>query len=1127
MKTHTALIAALLLVPAAARAQTQSGVIQGTVSDPSGAPLELVTVIATSPALQQPQTEFTDAGGQYQISGLAPGTYSMLFVYGDAKVRRENVEVSVGKATVVAAKIDAGRAEEIVIKVKPPAIDGASTKLGNTMGRDALTNLPNPGRTFAGVLDSAAGSQGDALGESFSGSTSVENSYVVDGVDTTGLTAGGIGLPVVNNFIQEVEVITGGYNAEFGRSTGGVVNVVTKTGSNELHGSVWGNLQPFEAGRDRVSTAGSALARKDQLDMNLDFGFELGGPIVKDRLWFYVGFAPIFARQKTTRVTGTRVDRNVRDFDYGAAGCAKNADGTCDGDGDPATSPRSGCEKTRSCESDGQPDLDPATGFAVVEEIDRRDYTGWTSQYQFTGKLNFAASPDHQGQVSLTGVPTVATQILTVAGTESATQARVDDLTTDAAAKWTSKLLNNRLQIDAVLGWHRDKQDARSVHDRLPGDPTQRTADTPTTQVVFQDPATANLGVLGHNRDVPESEKTLAACSDDSETDLYPGITNCPVSAYSTGGPGTITDRLESRVAGKLTVTQRVRALGHHQLKAGLDFEDNMLTDRRNYTGGQFNQSFDDWEITRFVRLDPRGKDVCGYDTAGNPRMCDYLDQLPVHGKTLNLAAFLQDSWSPLPNLTFNAGVRWEIQRLGYADEVQSTLDPITGRALGDTALALNNLIAPRIGAIYDWTKEGRSKLYASWGRFYESIPMDINERSFGGEAQYSAFWDWQSQCGAPSTDSRDPALPSLPSGCPRSPSADGMVAPGFGDALIGGNDQKFGIPSGATLIIPGIDPQYMDELVVGVEYELLEDLRVGLSYQNRRLGRVIEDLSTDGGNTFFLANPGEIDGDAIAALEKQVAGMEDGPARDQLRNRVELFKGVTRFDKPSRNYDALQLTVAKRFSRALMLQGSYTYSKLRGNFPGEFSPDTGQLDPNISSQYDLAELLSNRNGALPHDRPHSFKLDGFYAFDLGKVGLVTTGARLRAQSGSPTNTLGRHASYGALESFILPRGSAGRTAFEANADLHVAWARRMAGLGVELSLDLFNLLNTQEQTAVDNEYTTDVVDPIVGGTAADLPYLVRLNGPEGSLARRKQNFGNTTVRSAPLSARVGVTLSF
>ncbi len=539
----------------------------------------------------------------------------------------------------------------------------------------------------------------------------------------------------------------------------------------------------------------------------------------------------------------------------------------------------------------------------------------------------------------------------------------------------------------------------------------------------------------------------------------------------------------------------------------------------RNFTGGQLNESFGDWELLKYVHVQPDGADVCGFDDNGAPIRCAYLTRQPVHTTTFNWAAFLQDSWSILPNLTLNAGLRYEQQRISYADGFRGTPDPVAGGTFD--ALSLTGLFAPRVGLIYDWTKEGRSKVFANWGRFYESVPMDINVRSFGGEELYFNFWDWGSQCGGPSQDPRDPRLPSLPGGCPRSPA---VMAPAYGDYLLGGNSARYGIPSGINLVTPGLKPQYMDEFVVGAEYEVLADLRLGVSYQNRRLGRVIEDTSPDGGRTYIISNPSEFDAGEEQKLLAAIQSMPEGPTRKALISRLQLFRDTRRFDQPSRVYQALQITATKRFSRAFYMQGSYTYSSLRGNYPGLLSPDNGQLDPNISSQYDLFELLANRYGPLPADRPHSVKLDGYYTFDLGKAGSVTTGARFSALSGSPIGVLGRHALYGPKEAFVLPRGSGGRTAFQTQADLHVAYGRKIGGIEAQVYVDLLNVFNNQVETAVDEEYTTDAVHPVTGGDANDLRYARAISGAP---LTRKLNYGNTTVRSAPLTGRIGLMLTF
>src|SRR5262249_10264117 len=106
-------------------------------------------------------------------------------------------------------------------------------------------------------------------------------------------------------------------------------------------------------------------------------------------------------------------------------------------------------------------------------------------------------------------------------------------------------------------------------------------------------------------------------------------------------------------------------------------------------------------------------------------------------GNTFNWSVYLRDSWQIQPNLTLNLGMRYEEQRLRYSSELQDKVDPLTQEQLGKNAMNLKGNWAPRVGLLYDWTKEGRSKIYTHRGRFYESIPMDINDRAFGGEVQF------------------------------------------------------------------------------------------------------------------------------------------------------------------------------------------------------------------------------------------------------------------------------------------------------------------------------------------------------------------------------------------------------
>ncbi len=149
-------------------------------------------------------------------------------------------------------------------------------------------------RSFESVALVAPETHQDVFGISIAGTTSPENAYLIDGVNVNNPAYGINGSPVTSEFISEVEVINGGYMPEYGRTTGGVLNAVTKSGSNEFHGSAWLYFTPgaFEGSAKEVFANGAATSTTTRLWNSADFGATLGGPIIKDRLWFFVGIAP-------------------------------------------------------------------------------------------------------------------------------------------------------------------------------------------------------------------------------------------------------------------------------------------------------------------------------------------------------------------------------------------------------------------------------------------------------------------------------------------------------------------------------------------------------------------------------------------------------------------------------------------------------------------------------------------------------------------------------------------------------------------------------------------------------------------------------------------------------------------
>ncbi len=1066
----------IVIAPAGVAAQgLTTGAISGVVTDAqTGEPLIAVTVVATSPAMQGSQAAITDDTGRYKITNLPPGTYVVTCYFAEVAVRR-TVDVAANRTTPGFVELDTSRAvgEVITIDGRAPAIDPSSTTQGVIIDPEYTRRLP-VGRSYEDVLTAAAGSGSDDAGVSFSGSSSLENQYIVDGVNTTTLLYGQVGSPIVNEFIEQTEIITGGYNAEFGRSTGGVVNVVTRSGSNQFKGSIFGYAGSglLVARAAPTPTQSSSIDTEGDVVYDADVGFELGGPVVRDRLWFYVGLAPRREHERLARVTKRRVD----------------ADG------------------------DGVADVDPETGFLIFEELDRQRIDVRTSSYPFVAKLNLAVTPAHQGQIGITGTPARGDD-LGVDGLPEATRFRAHALTTDVAARWTSKLFDSKTEIEALVGWHRSS--ARR-------DPLFASArDLPRQNLFYGDLGT--WGGLGG-----ESARTVEGCRDGGPDDPFPMIANCPDEGvgYAIGGPGALDDATEERFGARLGVTQRFQGLGHHEVKAGLDLEDNRLRSRRGTSG---DVAYDvmlptDWSggetvASRYVRLAPAGNpdglpDMCPDTDQDTRYACELLGPTDVIGNTVNWAAYVRDSWQVVPRLTLNVGMRYEEQRLRYARQLQDTVDPFTGEYRGSDAMRLTGMWAPRVGVIYDWTGEGRAKLFGHWGRFYESVPMDLNSINFGGETTYRRVFD-PAQCGGPVDGVGGPDGP-------------GCEASGESPAL-GSNVYGSGV-----LVAPGVQAQYLDEAIIGVEVALLDDLKIGVSFHDRRLGRVLEDVSPDNTETYILSNPGEFPAEEEARLQARIDATADPVERARLEHQLEVFTGIRKFDRPTRVHDALQLTAVKRFGDSFFLQGSYTFSRTRGNFPGLYSPDSGAINPNITAQYDLIELLGNRSGPLPNDRPHDLKVDGYHVTDLG-AGELTSGARFRIASGTPVDALASNNMYGFDESFVLPRGAMGRTGVDTSLDLHLGFGRRFGkhdGTSLEVFADFFNVINRQAPTYLDETYSHDNLNPVLGGDGEDLVFVKTQdwegNEPDDPASPvRNRNFRNAELRTPPFAARLGARLTF
>ncbi|MBC7348944.1 MAG: TonB-dependent receptor [Candidatus Aminicenantes bacterium] len=323
------LIFALLVLLAGGTALAQinpEGKIIGKVTDDQGNALPGVTVEATSPRLVGKAATVTDATGTFRLLALPSGTYELVFTLpGFKTLIRKDIILQLSQTIVVNVTMEPAAIEEQVTVVgQSPLIDVKSTVKGAVLTKETFLSLPR-GRNFESLITTVPGvsSEGIAGGISVDGASGAENMWYVDGTNVTEIHVGTRAQNVVLELVDELKVTASGYNAEFGGSMGGVVNVVTRSGGNTFHGDVIGfyennklwmqgkardylRLDPYDPTRqhyeyvnddDLFFDGGKARDRY----YRMEGVFSLGGYIIKDRLWFFGSYNPIYSQTNALR----------------------------------------------------------------------------------------------------------------------------------------------------------------------------------------------------------------------------------------------------------------------------------------------------------------------------------------------------------------------------------------------------------------------------------------------------------------------------------------------------------------------------------------------------------------------------------------------------------------------------------------------------------------------------------------------------------------------------------------------------------------------------------------------------------------------------------------------------------
>ena len=924
---------ALLFTGVALGQETTAG-LQGTVKDPSGSLIAGASVEITSPALQGARKTQTDTAGTFRFAALAPGTYSVtVSSTGFRTNRMAGIELQVGRLPSVDISLEVGSiAETIEVSGSAMVVDVTQSKVAVTVEKEILDNIPK-GRSFQSVIPFAAGARAEPLqgstsgrdnGFQIDGASDSENVYLIDGVNTTNIANGGVGKNFQMDFIEEVQIKSSSFEAEFGGALGGVINAVPKRGSNNWHGGL--NLylrtnalnanDPCSSGYTssgfstvcglRLDPTKASLSTANRLDGTPEYyvpkkdqrnivepGYQIGGALLKDRLWLFSSYIPsVDTIRRTTTFTGLN------------------------------PGPRSLTNSTVQHNAYNRLD------YRVKDQL--RLYGSWNYGYSRTsGQLG---QPDSVSGQRNAGATTDPNTLRSDAGS-------VNPLSVYAfGGDWTPTA---RLVVTARYGYFFNNNEQRGI--------------PVGTRYVYQ--STVNA-----------SSKDLAGAAFPASSFNTSGFANIP------NNLATVYDAYKRKsVSGDVSYYVS-RFGGSHTFKAGYFWQGQSNDVLTNFQGGRVNLTFGSSysPVTSTTACDSViaqnrtnfGSSECagryGFFTIGTG-----VTNTGGAAQTAN-ALYFQDSWNVGHGLTLNLGLRFD-------QETQPAYDPTR---FPDVKFGWSDKIAPRIGGAYDVRHDGKIKVYASYGKFYDIMKMGLARGSFGSDYWHDCVY---------AMDSTDftAITPTLNKGggCPASGPAPGVTVGRFIENV----DFR---ATKADTRDPAIDvnmkPMLQHEVVVGVDWAITTNWSLETRYARKRLDRTIEDMAITDNLGFYIGNPGSTQADVL----HRPTVIPDANGVNYLNN-TPFCAECPAVVPAIRRYDGLEFRLARRMAGNWFGAVSYTYSKLTGNYAGLTNTDPvdgggGRHAPNNGRAFDLptqSYLPSGQrdDGPLATDRPNTGKVYGSY----------------------------------------------------------------------------------------------------------------------------------------------------
>lgn len=1061
----TFLLCFLSLVVASQDIQTK-GSIRGTITDPNGAVLPGATVTVTGPTGEQTAT--TDSAGRFEVSNLTPGAYTVKVTQSGFKTLSANATVYLGRTTTLDQALEVGATTTTVEVTATNTIDQQSTAIGSNLNDELFRNIP-VARGVSGLFYLAPGAA-DSLGggrdnPSISGGSGLDNLYVADGVNVTDSAFGGIGTfsrsygplgtGINTSFIKEVQVKTAGFEPQYGQSQGGIVNIVTQSGTNEYHGAVYGYMTPkqFEASRRQPDLA-PRFNRYNQLLHNevYDAGADFGGyvPHFREHLFFFGSFNPT-------------VRRNL----------------------------------VRGAEANSLALFDSGLRTARGDEFALR-----TRTLNYAFKLDYQINPNHQITFSIFGDPSKTNNSSWRSFTPGASIA-TQNTTADSQLEFGTRNMSIRyngtlsptMTLNASLGFNRSNfsesgfADLNAITDRRGSDAPTIAAFLGCNDTSVCGPAVGNYIAQGLGFFEPTVSKTRRFDINFAKTQKFFG--------QHTFGIGYTYQR--GTYAGTRDYSGPKYTIPDDPINGVAAGQEARVQFRLRYTTNPNNGVLYPVALQNgTTQLVPVRLQVIraefgptNFDTFSN-----------YH------AAYAQDTWRVNKYITGIAGIRWEEERL--------TGTPFSN---GDRFhYTFTGQWAPRVGFTVDPFGKGKTKAFYNYGRYYEYLPLDMAERSLSLEQDWlgSLFLpqyttdaagrriavindrgtvnpviDLAHQLSAPTISISD-----------TNPITAGTKL-GFTIEHTVGFEQELPwhlllsarfIDRRAKRIIEDAASVSPEAALAGVGQvyfigNISPSLDAAVNLVPFQFTPAVTSVIVNGHPTDFITNTPA----GCASTPSGQPGIGPQPTYiyqpgaqavcfaqtgiDPLTgNEINTPDGIPDgFPRAIRNYQAVEIELTKRFANNWQGFFNWRIAKLRGNFEGHLRNDNGQTDPGISSLFDFTtgqlNLLGDQFavGPLNTDRKHVINMYGNYSF--GKTSPwgnylngLNVGTNMHFESGIPINALNPHPVY--LNVGEIPvggRGSLGRTPSYFRVDAHVDYPWQITEkMRLKFIADFFNVFNKQ-----------------------------------------------------------------